>query len=69
MRALRPLGEWIYEPKLWHISRTSTAMAFAIGLFGAMIPIPGQVFLAAFLAIRLGANLPLSVALVWVTNP
>jgi len=69
MRALRPFGEWIYEPRLWHISRTSTAMAFAIGLFGAMIPIPGQVFLAAFLAIRLGANLPLSVALVWVTNP
>lgn len=69
MRALKPLGEWIYEPKLWHITRSSTAMAFAIGLFCAMIPIPGQVFVAAFFAVRLGANLPISVTLIWITNP
>lgn len=66
---MRPLGEWIYEPKLWRITRSTTAMAFAIGLFCAMIPIPGQVFVAAFLAVKLGANLPISVTLIWVTNP
>jgi len=44
-------------------------MAFAIGLFCAMIPVPGQVFLAAYLAVRLSANLPLSLTLVFVTNP
>lgn len=69
MRALKPLGDWIYDPKLWHITRSSTAMAFAVGLFCAMIPIPGQVFVAAFFAVRLGANLPISVTLIWVTNP
>ncbi len=69
MRSLRPLGHWIYEPSLWHITRSSTAMAFAIGLFCAMIPVPGQVFLAAYLAVRLSANLPLSLTLVFVTNP
>lgn len=69
IRSLRPLGEWIYEPNLWHINRASSSKAFAIGLFCAMLPIAGQVLVAAFLAIRLRANLPLSVALVFVTNP
>jgi len=69
IRSLRPLGEWIYEPNLWHINRTSTAKAFAIGLFCSMIPIPGQIVIAALLAVRLRANLPLSVTLVFVTNP
>ncbi len=69
MRSLRPLGEWIYEPNLWHINRHSTAMAFAIGMFCAMMPVPGQIFFAAFAAVRLRANLPLSVTLIFVTNP
>ena len=69
MRSLRFLGHWIYEPNLWHINRQSTAMAFAIGLFCAMVPAPGQVFVAAFMAVRLRANLPLSVSLIFVTNP
>ena len=69
MRSLRSLGDWIYEPNLWHINRTSTAMAFAIGLSCAMIPVPGQIFIAVLLAVRLKANLPLSVTLVFVTNP
>ena len=69
IRSLRPLGEWIYEPDLWHINRLSTAKAFAIGLFFAMMPAPGQMLIAAFVALRWQANLPLSVTLVWVTNP
>ena len=67
--SLRPLGEWIYEPNLWHINRASTAKAFAIGLFCSMIPVPGQIFIAVFLAVRLRANLPLSASLIFVTNP
>ncbi|MGD2008113.1 MAG: DUF2062 domain-containing protein [Cellvibrionales bacterium] len=69
MRSMQALGEWVYEPNLWHINRQSTAMAFAIGLFFAMVPAPGQMFLAAFAAVRLRANLPLSVSLIFVTNP
>ena len=69
IRSLRPLGEWIYEPNLWHINRTSTAKAFAIGLFCAMVPAPGQIFVAAFFALRWRANLPLSIALIFITNP
>ena len=69
LESLRVLGEWIYQPNLWHINRYSTSMAFFTGLFVAFLPIPGQMLIAAIMAVLLRCNLPLSVALVWVTNP
>lgn len=44
-------------------------MAFFVGLFLAFMPVPGQMVLAALMAILLRCNLPLSVSLVWITNP
>lgn len=44
-------------------------MAFFVGLFLAFIPIPGQMLLAALGAVLLRCNLPISVGLVWITNP
>lgn len=67
--ALRPFGEWIYASNYWHLNRYSASMAFFVGLFVAFLPVPGQMLIAALLAIRLRCNLPLSVALVWVSNP
>lgn len=67
--ALRPFGEWIYASNYWHLNRYSASMAFFVGLFVAFLPIPGQMLVAALMAIRLRCNLPLSVALVWVSNP
>ena len=55
--------------ELWHISRTSIARAAAIGLFCAMVPLPGQMIVAVLIAIRVGANVPLSFSLIFVTNP
>ena len=69
VKSLSILGEWIYEPRLWHINRYSASMAFFVGLFVAFMPIPGQMVLAAALAFRFRCNLPLSVGLVWITNP
>ena len=69
IKLLRILGDWIYEPNLWHVNRYSAAMAFFVGLFVAFMPIPGQMVLAAALALLLRCNLPLSVGLVWITNP
>lgn len=69
IRSLRVLGDWIYATNLWHINRYSSAMAFFVGLFVAFMPIPGQMISAAALAVLLRCNLPLSVGLVWITNP
>lgn len=66
---LNQFGYWLHEPGLWHLNRRSVARAFAIGLFLALIPIPGQMLLATLAALFFTANLPTALALVWVSNP
>lgn len=66
---LQFLGDRLHDPNLWHLNRRSVSMATAVGLFVAWIPTPGQMAIAAVLAFYLRANLPISAALVWVTNP
>ncbi|NLQ16294.1 DUF2062 domain-containing protein [Marinomonas sp. M1K-6] len=68
-KALGLLGSQIYEANLWHLNRKSVARAFFNGLFWAFIPMPFQMLASALLAIPLRANIPLSIALVWITNP
>ena len=68
-KALQVFGDWLHEPNLWHLNRRSVAGAFAVGLFFAWMPVPFQMVLAAGMAIFIGTNLPLSIALVWITNP
>jgi uncharacterized protein len=68
-RALRPLGRLLQNQEIWHMTRRSISGAAFVGLFVAWLPIPAQMLVAGALAIVLRCNLPLSVALVWVTNP
>ncbi|MEC7137837.1 MAG: DUF2062 domain-containing protein [Pseudomonadota bacterium] len=67
--SLRPIAHLLERTELWHINRRSVSTAIFIGLFCAFIPLPSQMLLAALIAIWLKVNLPLSVALVWVSNP
>lgn len=69
MRSLHFLGDILHEPNLWHINRHCVARAFLVGVWFCFIPMPFQMLAAAFCAIWINANLPLSVALVWISNP
>lgn len=66
---LQIFGDLLHNPHLWHLNRHSIAKAFAVGLFFAFVPVPFQMVLAAGMAIIVHSNLPLSIALVWLTNP
>jgi len=70
IKALEFLGDKLHRPNLWHFNRRSVSLAFAIGLWAMYTPpLPWQMAIAGVLAIYFNANLPISVALVWITNP
>ncbi|MFM8353289.1 MAG: DUF2062 domain-containing protein [Gammaproteobacteria bacterium] len=69
LRLLRPVRHWLDEPDLWHLNRRSVSMAVLIGLFCAFLPIPLQTLPAVILGLTVRCNLPVCVALVWITNP
>jgi len=66
---LQIFGTLLHDPNLFHMNRRSISGAFAVGIFWAMIPMPLQMVAAAATAILVRVNLPLSIALVWITNP
>lgn len=63
------LGPLLEDPYLFHFNRRSVALAFAVGLSLMWLPLPMQTLSATLTALYVRANVPLSAALVWVTNP
>jgi uncharacterized protein (DUF2062 family) len=68
-RHLQFFGDRLHDPNLWHLNRRSVAGAMGVGVFVALLPTLGQMAVAAAAAIWLRVNLPLAVAMVWITNP
>lgn len=68
-RSLRFLGWLLEEPNLFHLNRHSVSTAAFVGLLVCFLPIPGQMPLAALAAFLLRCNLPITFALVWISNP
>lgn len=70
IKSLQFLGDRIHSPDLWHLNRRSVSKAFAIGLWAMYTPpLPWQQVIAGIGAVYFGANIPIAVALVWITNP
>lgn len=68
--SLQFLGELLHDPNLFHLNRHSVSVAFFVGIFVAFaFPLPGQMAVAALGAFVFRCNLPISAALVWITNP
>ncbi len=68
-RGLGFIGERLFDPDVWHLSRRSVRMATLVGIFACWIPLPVQMPIACGLALLLRCNLPLAASLCWVSNP
>ena len=67
--ALKFLGERIFEPNLWHFNRHSLSFAFLIGGIGCFLPFPFQMVPCVLLSIWIRCNLPVVIAVLWISNP
>ena len=69
----RPTLQWVgslaHDPNLLHLNKHSVSLAVFVGIFSAFVPLPVQTFIAIALCFWLGANLPLAIAIIWLSNP
>jgi len=71
VRWLRPFAHRVLEPSLWRFTRRSVPRGVALGLLvGIFLMIPGlQIIGAALLALPCRANVPIAVAMTFLSNP
>ncbi|WOE74468.1 DUF2062 domain-containing protein [Alterisphingorhabdus coralli] len=68
-RYMRPIAHRFLRSELWRFTRRSVPRGVALGMFAAFIIPLGQIFLAAFLAPALRANVPVAALTTFITNP
>ena len=66
---IRPFDVILAHPTFLSVSRRSVAGAVWVGLFIALLPLPGQTLIALFAALLLRVNVPIAALTTWVTNP
>ena len=62
-------GRLLEHRDIWRFNRRTIARATAIGIFCSMMPIPFQMAIATAFSIVVGGNVPVAIALCWITNP
>ena len=69
----RPSLGWIrslpQDPNLLHLIRHSVSLAVFIDIFCAFVPIPIQTLMVIAMCFWQGANLPLAMVIIWMSNP
>lgn len=68
-RFLRLFSRILQDPDIFHLTRRSAAGGTAIGLFFAFIQVPGHTILAVLFSIWFRVNLPIAMALTFISNP
>lgn len=68
-KILKIFGNLLNKREIWSLSRKKILGGVFIGMLVAFIPMPFQMLLVAFLAILFKVNFPVTLPLVWITNP
>ncbi len=68
-RFLRLFRRILEDTDIFHLTRRSVAGGVAIGLFFVFIQVPGHTILAVLLSIWFRVNLPIAMALTFISNP
>lgn len=69
LRIMKLFGSLVNNPIIWYINRRSICKAIFIGTFLGLLPIPFHSVLIILAVFLFEANLPLALALAWITNP
>lgn len=68
-KVIAVFAPFLADARLWHLNRNSLMRAIFVGVMCAFFPLPGQMPLALMGALAFRANIPMSIALTWLTNP
>lgn len=68
-KSLKWSKRYLAKPYLWHFHKSNVANSAFIGLFVSCLPMPFQMLVACIFSILFRANIPIAMALTWVSNP